>query len=520
MYPSYPQEQPNNGTVVAQLLPNGLGRKSFCYSVKHSLADRNRTDDDLGSTTSESSSAVSSTMPTYSSKSTIDDENQSTTDACMESNLEYDYDAPQVFLQPAIPQSYQQVTYSPYNYPVYPISQVGATIPGYVNMLPYELQQAQINASQTCPVQYHLECPMQLQQNLATQQNVARMPTPATVVNSVGEPMLYSPTPGTTSASQQACSNLFLNPNGTTSVGCFMPGYVSAYGYYVGGSSSVVASTPPIQMPCVMQTSVMPQFHPSNNLHYTNIPYPISCSGSPVQVPPVLPNNERTFTHVRNNMENSKAVAREVENVWLGNCNYKEYNHNGGSNLFISWKGTDSELLGKLRQCKLKVRTSFRTRDDSIFNVVFENHLNARKAFLMQCEIQLTMVPPRGCGRNWLRNPSPKFLVKFETRCRLVVKKGKAECNNTVGELLMSNCQQRKGCAIWVDQLKGHRIRIVSCEGNFMFPNGRVVEMKGVPRGSNRQTSIGWISYRCKYTRESFVTRRSGNTLGEYIYRE
>jgi len=84
----------------------------------------------------------------------------------------------------------------------------------------------------------------------------------------------------------------------------------------------------------------------------------------------------------------------------------------------------------------------------------------------------------------------------------------------------MWNCQQYKGCVVWVDQLKGNRIRIVHCEGKFMFPGGRVVEMNGVPTNSKRQASLGWISYRDRHTREPFATRRSGNTLSEYIYRK
>jgi len=218
-------------------------------------------------------------------------------------------------------------------------------------------------------------------------------------------------------------------------------------------------------------------------------------------------------------MEVSKPCEREVESLWVGNCSYKECNLNGGSNLFITWKGTESELLLKLQDYNLEVRTASKCNNEGIFNVVFENHLSARKAFLMQRDLRMKMVPPKGSHRNWLRNPSPKFLVKFETKCRLVVKNGKAECHEIVGDLLMSSCQQQKGCIIWADQLKGHRIRIVSCEGNFMFPSGRIVQMKG-GADSDRQNSLGWISYRCKYTRESFVARRSGNSLGDYIYRE
>jgi len=82
-------------------------------------------------------------MPTISSESNTDDENLVATDACMSSSLDCDHDAPQVFSQATMSQAYQQVPYSPYHYPVFPISQVGATIPGYVNMIPYDLQQPQ-----------------------------------------------------------------------------------------------------------------------------------------------------------------------------------------------------------------------------------------------------------------------------------------------------------------------------------------------------------------------------------------
>ena len=113
----------------------------------------------------------------------------------------------------------------------------------------------------------------------------------------------------------------------------------------------------------------------------------------------------------------------------------------------------------------------------------------------------------------WMRNPSPKFQVKYETKCRLVVRNGKAECHDIVGKLL-------KGCSILADQLKGNSIRVVYCEGSFMFPGGKIVEMKGVPNESNEKTSLGWISYRCKYTKQSLVIRRSWNILNDYICNE
>jgi len=213
-------------------------------------------------------------------------------------------------------------------------------------------------------------------------------------------------------------------------------------------------------------------------------------------------------------VENTKDVTRrEEENIWLGSCNYIENCHDGGSNVFITWTGSNAELVWKLHNFKLEVREVFSTSDKKVRNVIFESHPNARKAFTMQHLIRLRIVPPKNSHRIWLRNPSPKFWVKFETKCRLVVRKGKAECHDIVGELL-------KGCSIFADQLKGHSIRVVCCEGSFMLPRGKIVEMKGVPNEANEKTSLGWISYRCKYTKESLVIRRSWNILNDYIYNE
>jgi len=212
-------------------------------------------------------------------------------------------------------------------------------------------------------------------------------------------------------------------------------------------------------------------------------------------------------------------AGNEVGELWSGNCDYSEWIEKGGSNLFISWSGTGSELRAKLCHHNLDVRTVRKTSDVEVFNVIFESYMNARKAFLMQREIKLRMIPPKNSRRNWLRNPSRKFWVKFETKYRLVVKKGKAECHDVVGDLLMTDYNEGKGCIIWADQLKGHRIRIVGCEGNFKFPSGRIVKMKGVPAYSDAKP-LGWISYRSRRAGELFVIRRSGNNIGDYIYRE
>jgi len=96
-------------------------------------------------------------------------------------------------------------------------------------------------------------------------------------------------------------------------------------------------------------------------------------------------------------------------------------------------------LLGKLRQFKFEVGHVHGTPDDTVFNIVFESHAIARKAFTMQRTIRLRMVPPKMSRFKWSRNPSPMFLVKYETQRTLVMKKGKAESHDIVGELVVSN---------------------------------------------------------------------------------
>jgi len=514
MYPYYIQAQPNNGTAYAGQLSNVLVGNSFRAPNQFSPSERrNKIDDDLGSTTSESSSAVSSATPTAMSESAMEDESQSVrSDASMGTGYRYDIQKPQVV---PVPQSYEQVRCSRQQYRnLYP-SNVGAAIPGIVNMLPYQVQQVPINYSQVSPVQFnHVVNPVVLQQRHA-----GNLPVSTSTVSTVGAAMSYSPTIVTTSSSQQASSNSFSNAVGTCpSLGYYnMPGYVNSY---------FVNSSMASPQHYAVQSSAIPQLsHLNYNLQYNNLPYrtipnQVSCGINSVPVPSVIPTNEIVSTPECNRMKESTPSEKEAENIWIGNCSYEVYNVNGGSNLFISWKGTKFELLQKLKCFELEIRSASRTTDKGIFNVVFDNHSSARKAFLKQRELRLRMVPPRGSYRNWFRNPSPTNLVKFETRCRLVVKKGKAQRNDIVGHLLMSDSEEQKGCIIWADQLKNHRIRIVSCEGSFMFAGGKVVEMKGILTNTDRQKSLGWTSYRNKYTRESYVTRISGTNLGDYIYTE
>lgn len=151
------------------------------------------------------------------------------------------------------------------------------------------------------------------------------------------------------SDSQQASLNKFANTLSTTpTVGCSsMPGFVSSYGYV---NSSVVPITPFTPMPGAMQSSVaLPTFHLRNNLLHDQI----SCSINAAPVPSSITHSESTYPPLSDEMGLSKPYEREAENLWLGNCSYKEYNHDGGSNLFISWNGKESELLEKLQHYTL-----------------------------------------------------------------------------------------------------------------------------------------------------------------------
>jgi len=349
-----------------------------------------------------------------------------------------------------------------------------------------------------------------------------------------------------------------MSPNVTSSTGSppvlssfNTVGYSNANAYFNTPVMSSASCTP-IQCPSyptsiMSSTSCTPTQFPSypdlppvlnlnNNVQGGNFPQQISCNINTVPVPSECPNAAHTSASVypSNNLlmkqpnitgdccsinelsektERNGVNVKDGENVWIGSCNYVEYQHEGSSNLFITWSGTKAELVEKFQNFKLEVLDVLSTSDSNVCNVIFKSHPIARKAFTMQSLIQLRIVPPKNSHRIWLRNPSPKFLVKFETKCRLVVRKGKAECHDIVGELL-------KGCLISADQLKGNRIRVVCCDGSFMFPGGKIVEMKGVPSKLDDKASLGWISYRCKYTKESLVIRRSWNMVSDYIYQE
>merc|ERR1719193_801298 len=315
----------------------------------------------------------------------------------------------------------------------------------------------------------------------------------------------------------------------STPVGsCFSsPGYVS-YGYINTPILSSASCTP------ISSSMIYPEVPPALDLEEgstqcSGYPRRISCNinsgtvssvpGTPATVDATSANSGRNTPATCINSSLQEAIEKvkrtgatiEEENLWTGSLNYEEYQFNGGSNLFITWSGPKEALAAKLQSFKLQVREVLSTTDKNICNVVFESHPIARKAFTMQRQIRVRIVPPKNSHRIWFRNPSPTFLVKFETKCRLIVRKGKAECHGVVGELL-------KGSLITADQLKGNRIRVICCEGSFVFPGGKTVEMMGAQTSSSKKTSLGWISYRSKYTNEFLVIRRSWNKLEDYVY--
>jgi len=309
---------------------------------------------------------------------------------------------------------------------------------------------------------------------------------------------------------------------------CFSsPGYANAYGYI---STPVLSSAPCTPIPYQMSYNDVPptlQLH-KKSLQAGRITRGMSCNINMGPGKQCSSQKERYTSALKTssklNTEQPKIAKirsvsgrvemrgswEEEEDLWPGNVDYVECFHKGSSNLFVTWSGSAEKLIEKMRTYKLQVRDVLSTCDDNICNVIFESHPIARKAFTMQKQIGLRSVPPKNSRRLWLRNPSPRFLVKFETKCQLVVRKGKKECHDIVGELL-------KGCLFSADQLKGHRIRVASCEGNFKFPGGRIVEMKGISNNSEEKASLGWISYRSKYTKEPLVIRRSWHKLVDYV---
>jgi len=154
------------------------------------------------------------------------------------------------------------------------------------------------------------------------------------------------------------------------------------------------------------------------------------------------------------------------------------------------------------------------TEQHGVYAVQFHDHVSAKRAFTSQKNIRLRMVPPKPLKSYWYKNPAPNFVVEYETKRRLTVKKGKSSSQETVGDLLMFSWQMQKGCRVWADQLKGQRLRIVGFVGKMLTCKTTIMRHKRPEKFS----VVGWISTRCNVTHEKFVERVTGNKIHEYLY--
>jgi len=478
--------------------------------------------EDHGSTSSECISAALSSRPmSLTVSSSRGDENMLHAHHTWLSNMNSVRQFSNSFVQPTGCQNYPSVIYSQnqlgFNGNTAPLG-----IPS-VSYLPIAVQPVPMNISMPYPVQQQQIYPVQ--QSYSAPQNWSNVPL------SSASAVPYIVCPQLKNHEIQYASSV---PSSTVSTPVFSCASSSGWeGNYecVKTPRLLSASCSPIQ--CSMPYTDVP---PTLDLHQiikqdSMYPQKLCCNISmgsissdpetPLSPDATLPNSARRKPAPSENsfyersLENFKKVkaTRDQSNLWNGDLNYEEFKLHGGSNLFITWSGTTKELAHKLESYWLEVREVLMTSDRNVCNVIFESHPIARKAFTMQQRIGMRMIPPKNSHRSWLRNPSPSFLVKFEARCRLTVKKGKAECHDVVGELL-------EGCLITADQLKGNRMRVRCCEGNFMFPGGKIVEMKGLEKKSGTKTSLGWISYQSKHSKVSRVIRRSWNSIEDYVYRK
>jgi len=413
-------------------------------------------------------------------------------------------------------------------------------------------------------VEQTLQFPMQLDMRYAQvyQQQVQTSPSPQPSVYQVtSQPLQYGPSvlipPSPLIAPQTQIIDQHQWPNGeqscsdtlsVSSVGSSFPSVVSTPAYHGSYWDPNLGSQPiinPLSARCypvsqVIQQNVVPCHNlPSfdlNNAQGHSVRSDMKCSSNRVtemtmSSTPGQPQLELDTANVNMHINiaplpTSSKNQQRVKTKWSQSYihtekfSYANEDHERHSNLYVNWIGTAVQLRHVLELKSLEVHRIESTTIKDLWNVVFDSHSSARKAFTTQREIKIRMVPPRKSKKNWLRNPSPKFLVQYEIKCRLDVRQGKALGKDIVGVLLMSrsSCEEREGCHIWADQLKGHRIRIVGCVGKFMFPSERIIDMKEIPKKSVGNNPIGWVSYRNRHTREDYVTRISGNLLQDYIY--
>jgi len=336
-----------------------------------------------------------------------------------------------------------------------------------------------------------------------------------------------------------------LDSQSESSVGSTYPSVVSIPGYpgsYNDHNLRNQLTVRPLSTQCNPSSQVINRglFHSqgapafSYNAQGCSIPSNMKCSNNQmtVTVPSSIPGQPRlnletnssdrniNITPTKETSMNSPQNLRREDDIYTENFSYVEEKHGRHSNLYVNWSGNSDQLKNELERKSLEVHCIRITPIKGLWNVVFDSHPSARKAFNTQRDIKIRMVPPRNSKRHWFRNPGSNFLVKYETNCRLAIRARKAVTSDLVGELLMSGSksEEQKGCFIWADRLKGHRIRIVGCVGKFMFPSERVIDMEEIPSDVGNNEPIGWVSYRGRYTREVFAVRTTGNILQDYIY--
>jgi len=184
-----------------------------------------------------------------------------------------------------------------------------------------------------------------------------------------------------------------------------------------------------------------------------------------------------------------------------------------GSFLYVRTNDVD-KLKVVFCERGLVIQDIWKTSTPGVLGVLFKTHELAKRAFTSQKEMGIRMEPPNFTKRYWLKNPSPKFHVIFETTRRLTVKRGKSYSNARVGDFLMSNSRNRRGCFVLADQMKGHRLRVIGYVGKLLMADGIILERNCMAE----QGIVGWISTRCCKTKEKYITRITKNSLVDYVY--
>lgn len=331
---------------------------------------------------------------------------------------------------------YPQMIYTQSPYQM--VTQAGCSV-GYGNIFPSNTQVSHLRQPQL------FDSPVMVQ------------PSSVSVINSPNNPVFgYL---GVDYANNMMVASTQSSPVEHSTTALFSPSYVT----------SVV--------PSAVKTSMVPCLYINQNPSGCTVPQNISCNIRPVPIQNEIPNatvaipstplrtcsidtsmseraTEASGKSVNVTTESMQRIragldfSNDSEDWYSSKINYSEYVHGSGSNLYVTWSKSAYDLKYVLESHNLEVLCILNTDDDSIFNVVFDNHLTARRAFIKQRSILLRMVPPKNSKKNWLKSASPKFLVKYETRRRLRVREGKALSHAIVGDLVMSNCENRTGCII------------------------------------------------------------------------